>query len=196
MNAPFQKVAENRPSLLDVALLRPGRLDRLLFCNFPSPQERLDILTVLFRKLSLAKDFNLEAIAQKTEGFSGADLQALLLDAQLAVHDLLNRKEAHEPGNMPLITNSLLRSICDNARPSVSEAEKQRLYSIYGCQKICCCTVKRCKREKSNPCMMIDQPLFDAIRGYFNGGPRRWQLSFLQSGCCRCVNATGAALFD
>ncbi|KAD6119426.1 hypothetical protein E3N88_10697 [Mikania micrantha] len=63
---------------------------------------------------------------------SGADLQALLSDAQLAaVHDLLNSKEAHEPGNMPLITSTLLRSICDNARPSVSEAEKQRLYSIY-----------------------------------------------------------------
>ncbi|XP_076915428.1 peroxisomal ATPase PEX1-like [Bidens hawaiensis] len=125
--------APNRPDLLDAALLRPSRLDCLLFCDFPSPQERLDILTVLSIKLTLAKDFNLEAIAQNTEGFSGANLQALLSDAQLAaVHDLLNRKEAHEPGNMSLITNTLLRSICDNARPSVSEAEKQRLYNIYG----------------------------------------------------------------
>ncbi|XP_076917911.1 peroxisomal ATPase PEX1-like [Bidens hawaiensis] len=129
----FVFAATSRPDLLDAALLRPGRLDRLLFCDFPSPQERRDILTVLSRKLPLAKDVNLEAIAQKTEGFSGADLQALLSDAQLAaVHDLLNSKEAHEPGNMPLITNPLLRSICDNARPSVSETEKQRLYSIYG----------------------------------------------------------------
>ncbi|KAI7727261.1 hypothetical protein M8C21_032864, partial [Ambrosia artemisiifolia] len=129
----FVFAATSRPDLLDAALLRPGRLDRLLFCDFPSPQERLDILTVLSRKLPLAKDVNLEAIAQKTEGFSGADLQALLSDAQLAaVHDLLNSKEAHQPGNMPLITNTLLRSICDKARPSVSEAEKRRLYSIYG----------------------------------------------------------------
>ncbi|KAL8261385.1 hypothetical protein R6Q59_025434 [Mikania micrantha] len=128
----FVFAATSRPDLLDAALLRPGRLDRLLFCDFPSPQERLDILTVLSRKLPLAKDVNLEAIAQKTEGFSGADLQALLSDAQLAaVHDHLNSKEAHEPGNMPLITSTLLRSICDNARPSVSKAEKQRLYSIY-----------------------------------------------------------------
>ncbi|KAJ0805322.1 putative AAA+ ATPase domain, ATPase, AAA-type, core, aspartate decarboxylase-like domain superfamily [Helianthus annuus] len=129
----FVFAATSRPDLLDAALLRPGRLDRLLFCDFPSPQERLDILTVLSRKLPLAKDVNLEAIAQKTEGFSGADLQALLSDAQLAaVHDLLNSNEAHQPGNMPLITNTLLQSICDNARPSVSEAEKRRLYSIYG----------------------------------------------------------------
>ncbi|KAK1427175.1 hypothetical protein QVD17_15858 [Tagetes erecta] len=129
----FVFAATSRPDLLDAALLRPGRLDRLLFCDFPSPQERLDILTVLSRKLPLAKDVKLEAVAQKTEGFSGADLQALLSDAQLAaVHDLLNSKEAHEPGNRPLITNTLLQSVCDNARPSVSESEKQRLYSIYG----------------------------------------------------------------
>lgn len=41
----------SRPDLLDAALLRPGRLDRLLFCDFPSPRERLDILAVLSRKV-------------------------------------------------------------------------------------------------------------------------------------------------
>lgn len=129
----FVFAATSRPDLLDAALLRPGRLDRLLFCDFPSPQERLDILSVLSRKLPLASDVNMEAIARKTEGFSGADLQALLSDAQLAaVHDLLNSKEAHGPGNMPVITNELLQSIAVNARPSVSESEKQRLYNIYG----------------------------------------------------------------
>ncbi|GKA61566.1 peroxisome biogenesis protein 1-like protein, partial [Tanacetum coccineum] len=129
----FVFAATSRPDLLDAALLRPGRLDRLLFCDFPSPKERCDILTVLSRKLPMANDVNLEAIAQKIEGFSGADLQALLSDAQLAaVHDLLNSKEAHEPGNMPVITNALLEKIAANARPSVSEAEKQRLYNIYG----------------------------------------------------------------
>lgn len=129
----FVFAATSRPDLLDAALLRPGRLDRLLFCDFPSPKERCDILTVLSRKLPMANDVDLEAIAQKVEGFSGADLQALLSDAQLAaVHDLLNSKEAHEPGNMPVITNALLEKIAANARPSVSEAEKQRLYNIYG----------------------------------------------------------------
>lgn len=42
----------SRPDLLDPALLRPGRLDRLLMCDFPSPPERLEILTVLSRKVS------------------------------------------------------------------------------------------------------------------------------------------------
>ncbi|PWA68876.1 peroxisome 1 [Artemisia annua] len=129
----FVFAATSRPDLLDAALLRPGRLDRLLFCDFPSPKERCDILTVLSRKLPMANDVDLEAIAQKVEGFSGADLQALLSDAQLAaVHDLLNSKEAHEPGKMPVITSALLEKIAANARPSVSEAEKQRLYNIYG----------------------------------------------------------------
>ncbi|GJY02768.1 peroxisome biogenesis protein 1 isoform X1 [Tanacetum coccineum] len=76
----------DRPDLLDAAVLRPGRLDRLLLFDFPSPKERSDILTVLSKKLLMAK-------AHKIEGFSGADLQALFLsDAQLAaVHDLLNK---------------------------------------------------------------------------------------------------------
>lgn len=44
-------MASSRPDLLDAALLRPGRLDRLLFCDFPSLGERLDILTVLSKKV-------------------------------------------------------------------------------------------------------------------------------------------------
>ncbi|KAL7616859.1 hypothetical protein Lser_V15G00299 [Lactuca serriola] len=129
----FVFAATSRPDLLDAALLRPGRLDRLLFCDFPSPQERLDILKVLSKKLPMANDVKLEGIARKTQGFSGADLQALLSDAQLAaVHDLLNSEDAHRPGNKPVITNALLNSIASSARPSVSETEKHRLYNIYG----------------------------------------------------------------
>lgn len=128
----FVFAASSRPDLLDAALLRPGRLDRLLFCDFPSKHERFDILTVLSRKLPLASDVDLEAIASMTEGFSGADLQALLSDAQLAaVHDLLDSAESDKPGKMPVITRSLLNSVASKARPSVSEAEKQRLYGIY-----------------------------------------------------------------
>ncbi|KAK3009036.1 hypothetical protein RJ639_014620 [Escallonia herrerae] len=128
----FVFAASSRPDLLDAALLRPGRLDRLLFCDFPSQYERLDILTVLSKKLPLASDTDLDVIARMTEGFSGADLQALLSDAQLAaVHDFLSSKDNEQPGKLPVITNSLLRTIASKARPSVSENEKRRLYSIY-----------------------------------------------------------------
>ncbi|XP_062096210.1 peroxisomal ATPase PEX1 isoform X2 [Humulus lupulus] len=128
----FVFAATSRPDLLDAALLRPGRLDRLLFCDFPSQGERLEILRVLSRKLPLASDVDLDAIAHMTEGFSGADLQALLSDAQLeAVHDLLGGESMHEPGKKPVITDALLKSTASRARPSVSEAEKQRLFGIY-----------------------------------------------------------------
>ncbi|KAG7990266.1 hypothetical protein I3843_02G017200 [Carya illinoinensis] len=128
----FVFAATSRPDLLDAALLRPGRLDRLLFCDFPSPHERLDILRVLSRKLPLASDVDLDAIACITEGFSGADLQALLSDAQLAaVHELLGSVDTIVPNKKPVITDALLKSTAAKARPSVSETEKQRLYSIY-----------------------------------------------------------------
>ncbi|GER39957.1 ATP-dependent zinc metalloprotease FtsH, partial [Striga asiatica] len=125
----FVFAATSRPDLLDAALLRPGRLDRLLFCDFPSHQGRLDILKVLSRKLPMAADVDLELIARMTEGFSGADLQALLSDAQLeAVHELL---DSSPTGKMPVITGNLLKSIASKAKSSVSEAEKHRLYDIY-----------------------------------------------------------------
>ncbi|GAB2303516.1 Peroxisome biosynthesis protein pex1 [Dionaea muscipula] len=121
-----------RPDLLDAALLRPGRLDRLLFCDFPSVEDRLDILTVLSRKLPVEGDVDLTVIAYMTEGFSGADLQALLSDAQLAaVQELLDSADSGNSDKSSVITNALLKSVASKARPSVSEFEKQRLCSIY-----------------------------------------------------------------
>ncbi|XP_057420538.1 peroxisomal ATPase PEX1 isoform X2 [Lotus japonicus] len=128
----FVFAATSRPDLLDAALLRPGRLDRLLFCDFPSWHERLEILTVLSRKLPMASDIDLGTVANMTEGFSGADLQALLSDAQLAaVHDILDNVDASRPLKTPVITDALLKLTASKARPSVSEEEKRRLYSIY-----------------------------------------------------------------
>lgn len=83
-------------------------------------------------QLPLASDVDLDTIANMTEGFSGADLQALLSDAQLsAVHEHLNGENSNELGKRPLITDALLKSTASKARPSVSDSEKQRLYSIY-----------------------------------------------------------------
>ena len=86
--------ATSRPDLLDAALLRPGRLDRLIYCGLPDRNDRLAILQALSRSLSLAEDANLAVIAAKTNDFTGADLAALLADAQLdAVHAALGRQE-------------------------------------------------------------------------------------------------------
>ncbi|KAI6668243.1 hypothetical protein NL676_023806 [Syzygium grande] len=86
-------------------------------------------LKLLSRKLPLASDVDLDAVAHMTEGFSGADLQALLSNAQLqAVNDLLDSSEGGQHGKKPIITNSLLKSIASKARPSASDAEKRRLH--------------------------------------------------------------------
>ncbi|KAI0812846.1 AAA-domain-containing protein [Xylaria sp. FL0064] len=88
--------ATSRPDLIDPALLRPGRLDKSLLCDLPHLDDRIDILKCLVRKLKLAEDLDdeldskLEEIAARTEGYSGADLQALISNAQLeAIHEYL-----------------------------------------------------------------------------------------------------------
>lgn len=79
--------ATSRPDLIDPALLRPGRLDKSLYCPPPDLEARLEILRALSSGLSLAADVDLEQLAAATEQFTGADLKALLYNAQLeAVH--------------------------------------------------------------------------------------------------------------
>ncbi|KAL1660364.1 P-loop containing nucleoside triphosphate hydrolase protein [Schizophyllum commune] len=89
--------ATSRPDLIDSALLRPGRLDKSVFCNMPTTEERKDILSAVTRKVALAPDVDLTHAAEATEGFSGADLQALLYNAHLeAVHESIARGPAVE----------------------------------------------------------------------------------------------------
>ncbi|KAJ0003280.1 hypothetical protein NQD34_008378 [Periophthalmus magnuspinnatus] len=79
--------ATSRPDLIDPALLRPGRLDKCLYCPPPDLVSRLEILTTLSSGLSLAVDVDLEQLAADTKQFTGADLKALLYNAQLeAIH--------------------------------------------------------------------------------------------------------------
>ncbi len=75
--------ATNRPDLLDPALLRPGRFDRLIYVPPPDYQGRLKILKVHTRNVPLGPDVNLEKLAKMTENFSGADLEALVREAAM-----------------------------------------------------------------------------------------------------------------
>ena len=76
--------ATNRPDLIDDALLRPGRFDRLLFVRAPeTSKERVEILVCAFRKTPLAPDVDLERIGDMTEKFTGADLANLVREAAL-----------------------------------------------------------------------------------------------------------------
>jgi proteasome regulatory subunit len=72
--------ATNRPDILDPALLRPGRFDRLIEVPLPDFRGRLEILKVHTRRMNL-KDVDLRVIAELTEGASGADLKAIATEA-------------------------------------------------------------------------------------------------------------------
>lgn len=75
--------ATNRPDVLDPALLRPGRFDRRVTIDLPDRKDREAILAVHARKKPLQEDVNLEIIAQRTPGFSGADLYSLMNEAAI-----------------------------------------------------------------------------------------------------------------
>lgn len=77
--------ATNRPDLIDSALLRPGRIDKLIMVSAPDEKTREKILEVHTKNSILAKDVSLKALAKTTNGFSGADLEGLVREAALLV---------------------------------------------------------------------------------------------------------------
>ncbi|KAF8706842.1 AAA protein, partial [Rhizoctonia solani] len=93
LDGVYVLAATSRPDLIDPALLRPGRLDKSLLCHTPTVDERQEILEAVSRKIALAPGLDLKEVARRTEGFSGADLQALVYNAQLeVVHEELAAK--------------------------------------------------------------------------------------------------------
>ncbi|KAI0687036.1 AAA family ATPase [Earliella scabrosa] len=75
--------ATNRPDVMDSALMRPGRLDRILYVGPPDLEGRIEILRIRTQKMSVEPDLDLEQIAQMTEGCSGAEMTALCQEAAL-----------------------------------------------------------------------------------------------------------------
>ena len=86
--------ATNRPDMLDPALLRPGRFDRILLVNVPDKKGRLEILKIHTKNMPLAKDVNIDKIAEETDGYVGADLENLAREAaMLALRENMEVKE-------------------------------------------------------------------------------------------------------
>jgi peroxin-1 len=102
LSGVYVLAATSRPDLIDPALLRPGRLDKSLICDLPDLNDRIDILRALGTKIKLSKEVlsSLDEIASRTEGYSGADLQALVYNAHLeAIHDVLGDHDHAELGD-------------------------------------------------------------------------------------------------
>lgn len=114
LDGVYVLAATSRPDLIDAALLRPGRLDKSLLCDMPSQDDRVDILRAVARKMALADDVNLDEWARCTDGYSGADLQALLYNAHLeAINEAMNEplpdtkaREDDAPRNVPYVALS------------------------------------------------------------------------------------------
>ena len=78
--------ATNRPDIIDPALLRAGRFDKIIYIPPPEEEGRLKILEVHTKKMPLAKDVNLQEIARKTDGYVGADLENLCREAGMMAY--------------------------------------------------------------------------------------------------------------
>ena len=113
LNDVIVLAATNRPDMIDPALLRPGRFDRLLFVDAPSKEERLEILKVHTKNMPLTKDVNLNKLAEKTEGYTGADLEAIAREAGLlALRKDIKAKE---------VSNKFFEEALKKVRPSVNK---------------------------------------------------------------------------
>jgi transitional endoplasmic reticulum ATPase len=105
--------ATNRLDIIDPALLRPGRFDRIVFIGSPNKEARLKILKVHTRKMPLAQDVDLEKLADVTEHYTGADLENLVREAGMeAVRKNINAKE---------VTMAQFEKALQRVKPSLDE---------------------------------------------------------------------------
>jgi transitional endoplasmic reticulum ATPase len=121
--------ATNRPDIIDPAILRPGRLDQLIYIPLPDEGSRMSILKSCLRKTPLADDVDLSYMAKRTPGFSGADLTEICQRAcKLAIHQSIEadriRKESgstDETDPVPKLTREHFEAAMLTARRSVSD---------------------------------------------------------------------------
>lgn len=140
--------ATNRPDILDPAIMRPGRLDQLIFIPMPDKPSRLSILKAVLRKSPLSKDVDLDYLAEYTEKFTGADLteicqRAVKLAIRESIEADISRKRLREEAGategmdevedvdpVPFITATHFESAMRDARRSVSDADLAKYSSF------------------------------------------------------------------
>jgi len=127
--------ATNRPEILDEALIRPGRLDQLIYIPLPDYVARVGIIKAVLRKSPIAPNVNMDFLAQQCEGFSGADMTELCQRAtKAAIRESIAADEERKKlmaGNedammemddpVPVITRIHFEEAMANARKSVTE---------------------------------------------------------------------------
>lgn len=116
----FLMAATNRPDIIDPAVLRPGRLDKILYVGLPDLADRVDILKALTRvKPPLADDVDINNISRMTEGFTGADLDGLIRQASLQA--LKESVDSDETMTEMKVHNRHFADALRKLKPSVNE---------------------------------------------------------------------------
>ena len=118
--------ATNRPDVLDPALLRPGRFDRQVIIDLPDIKDREEILKIHANKKPLAKEVDLKLVAQRTPGFSGADLANILNEAAI-----LAAKENAKEISQTVVLDSIERVMLGRERRSHILSEKEKKITAY-----------------------------------------------------------------
>jgi len=118
--------ATNRPDILDPALLRPGRFDRQITVDRPDVKGRLEILKVHTRGKPVAKDVDLEILARRTPGFTGADLSNLVNEAAL-----LAARRGKKRIEMPELEEASERVVAGPERKSKVISDKERRLTAF-----------------------------------------------------------------
>ena len=118
--------ATNRPDILDPALLRPGRFDRQIVVDRPDIKGRTEILKVHVKGKPMGQDVNLDVIAQRTPGFTGADLSNLVNEAAL-----LTARKDKKAINMSEMEEAAERVIMGPERKSRVISDKEKRLTAY-----------------------------------------------------------------
>ncbi|MBR9705616.1 CDC48 family AAA ATPase [Candidatus Pacearchaeota archaeon] len=117
--------ATNRPDMLDAALLRPGRFDRILLASAPTKEGRKQIFNIHTKNMPLAKNVNVEKILDATEGYVGADIESLVREAaMLALRADINSEKVemkHFEGALKKVGASVSKSDVDRYRKIETE---------------------------------------------------------------------------
>jgi ribosome biogenesis ATPase len=116
----FLMAATNRPDIIDPAVLRPGRLDKILYVGLPQTSDRVDILRALTRITPpLKADVDLNEIASMTNGYTGADLDGLIRQASLQA--LKESIDSEDTSNELSVGRAHFMNALKKLRPSVNE---------------------------------------------------------------------------
>jgi peroxin-1 len=125
--------ATSRPDLIDPALLRSGRIDRLVECQLPNAVERLDILKFLSKSLVFdsSASANFKELASKMNGFTGADIKSILTTANMKCIEEELTKSNGKPIEQVEIKQVHLQASLANTRPSLTKQDIEKYRVLY-----------------------------------------------------------------